>query len=563
MSKYLVLFLFLACAMQLKAQIEAPDLLCIRNDSLFWELPNVSCGTLQGFDIYVSDDAGGPFSLLTQIVDVTQTVYHYSNPGNLVAYFYMESVADCPGETPLQSDVLDNQKPPTIPIRAVSIENGQLEITWDVVNEPDIIGYIIYKVTASGTVAIDTLLGNSFIDPTADITNVVETYYVNALDRCGEISFFDEPHNTMLLSHTINTCDQSVLLSWNAYNSWPGGVERYIVLVDTNGTGFVAVDTLDGDVLSYTLTNVDKEADYHVFIQAQTANGSIHSNSVESNFQPDVVAGVSPFELLNVDILSPTSLKLYWYWEGDFNIGSLNLRYISSNRTDTTILSLNPVIEGNLYTYILQGVETSEQIYCVLEVQNNCELFFRSNGMFSIKIEGTTSNNTASLQWMHNNASSDGLDLIRVDDSSTIYLGFFPQGQNATQDVWDGSRFQYCYQLIDTLENSFSNDVLVQHSNIICLSEALEVYVPNAFAPNGINRQFLAYFSNSSIIEAYEMKVFNRLGDELFQTNNFLLGWNGYVNEHLCNPGVYAYTLRISTVTGEEIQRSGQINLID
>jgi gliding motility-associated-like protein len=72
-----------------------------------------------------------------------------------------------------------------------------------------------------------------------------------------------------------------------------------------------------------------------------------------------------------------------------------------------------------------------------------------------------------------------------------------------------------------------------------------ELYVPNAFSPtgNGINDYFLAYGEG---IEQFKMYVFNRWGQQIFESNDMSLGWDGTFNGDDCPQGIYVWKIEYS-----------------
>jgi gliding motility-associated-like protein len=73
------------------------------------------------------------------------------------------------------------------------------------------------------------------------------------------------------------------------------------------------------------------------------------------------------------------------------------------------------------------------------------------------------------------------------------------------------------------------------------------LYIPNAFSPNGDgnNDQFKVYPSPNVSVESFELIVFDRWGNHLYDTSNTSEGWDGTLNSKAFNPGVYVYHLRI------------------
>ncbi|MEM6524959.1 MAG: PKD domain-containing protein [Bacteroidota bacterium] len=94
--------------------------------------------------------------------------------------------------------------------------------------------------------------------------------------------------------------------------------------------------------------------------------------------------------------------------------------------------------------------------------------------------------------------------------------------------------------------------------------------VPNAFTPNlsgssgglpggGVNDVFLPLTQG---VKEFEMLIFNRWGELLFETRDKNIGWDGYYNGKLCPQDVYVYRLNLVFENGETAARTGDVNLI-
>jgi gliding motility-associated-like protein len=75
---------------------------------------------------------------------------------------------------------------------------------------------------------------------------------------------------------------------------------------------------------------------------------------------------------------------------------------------------------------------------------------------------------------------------------------------------------------------------------------ATYLYVPNAFSPNGdgTNESFQAYSLNPVDFQTFELKVFDRWGNQLFETGNPETGWDGTFRGKPVDTGVYAWFLK-------------------
>ncbi len=90
------------------------------------------------------------------------------------------------------------------------------------------------------------------------------------------------------------------------------------------------------------------------------------------------------------------------------------------------------------------------------------------------------------------------------------------------------------------------------------------LYCPNAFSPNddALNDQFhcLSYH-----VTDYDLKIFNRWGQLLYQTKSIDLGWDGTYKNQPCPLGTYAYYINYTFddgVTRSHGVKSGNMTLL-
>jgi gliding motility-associated-like protein len=101
----------------------------------------------------------------------------------------------------------------------------------------------------------------------------------------------------------------------------------------------------------------------------------------------------------------------------------------------------------------------------------------------------------------------------------------------------------------------------VLRSNRICLSQPVRLYVPNVFAPEGINRIFKPQTPSEQITE-YSMEILDRWGGVLFQSSNIDTGWNGESRGEPLPQGVYLYRISLTQGNGRQFEKIGTITLI-
>jgi len=92
-------------------------------------------------------------------------------------------------------------------------------------------------------------------------------------------------------------------------------------------------------------------------------------------------------------------------------------------------------------------------------------------------------------------------------------------------------------------------------------------YVPNAFTPNGdgINDVFRVYGSG---FISFNLKVFDRWGEKVFETSDPNIGWDGTFRGELLPPDVFVYYVDvefINNLTPKQFTREylkGSVTLI-
>ena len=72
------------------------------------------------------------------------------------------------------------------------------------------------------------------------------------------------------------------------------------------------------------------------------------------------------------------------------------------------------------------------------------------------------------------------------------------------------------------------------------------LFIPNVFTPNadGSNDVF-EIFGNKDALRYLEVKIFNRWGEKVFESNDLNFKWDGTYKSQSLNPSVFVYTLRV------------------
>lgn len=94
------------------------------------------------------------------------------------------------------------------------------------------------------------------------------------------------------------------------------------------------------------------------------------------------------------------------------------------------------------------------------------------------------------------------------------------------------------------------------------------VYVPNAFSPNGdgINDK-VTVFTNPGVEIIKSFQIYSRWGELVYKNTNFAPnelrhGWDGLFNGKPCNPATFVWFAEVTFLDGEVILYKGDINLL-
>jgi gliding motility-associated-like protein len=87
------------------------------------------------------------------------------------------------------------------------------------------------------------------------------------------------------------------------------------------------------------------------------------------------------------------------------------------------------------------------------------------------------------------------------------------------------------------------------------------VFVPNAFSPNGDNVNDILYVYGDCI-QYLDFKIFDRWGNKVFETTDQSIGWDGRYKGQPANSDVYDYTLIATQSNGKTTSQKGNITLV-
>ena len=87
------------------------------------------------------------------------------------------------------------------------------------------------------------------------------------------------------------------------------------------------------------------------------------------------------------------------------------------------------------------------------------------------------------------------------------------------------------------------------------------IYLPNAFSPNGDGQNEVLFVRGLNLSEIH-LSIYNRWGQEVFETRNQGVGWDGTFNGEPVVPDVYGFYLRVKCSNGEKYFKKGNVTIL-
>lgn len=501
--------------------------------------------------------------------------------------FFGKVTAQCvPGSPPLTTVVVDS----------VSVlPNGDVIICWQASFTPDVLEYdiIMFDPITLADITIATVpvgSGLCFTIPFGTANNSSDTspreYGVRVRDNCGNASINgDNYHNTLFLENTIDICAAAVNLTWNAYDDFTSGTAvLYEIFVSQDAAPFISAGTTS--TTAFIFTGVVQGSSYQFFVRAIENNGagpfSSSTNIISLNadfFLKDpnflylyraTVAGNFQNEIqFFVDTAADAKnyiIKRKTEFETDFTtIGSVNA---TAGMNPLVTFSDNNVIAKEFsYTYIVEMINECNDLKITSNIAKTSLLF-----VINDRLELTNTIVWTPYEGWANGVS--GYEIHRAysgiwETTPIITFSALLDTMVYVDDVSDDLKGngEFCYKVI-ALENagarvgnlpeakSSSNDDCVDHDPLI--------FIPNAFAPESSFNPVFKPVLTFSEPKSYQMIIYDRWGQKIFETDVIDEGWNGANNNSgsLLPTGMYVYFIQFDSAGNQRYQYRGKVTLV-
>ncbi|MBK9730944.1 MAG: gliding motility-associated C-terminal domain-containing protein [Chitinophagaceae bacterium] len=582
----IVCLVFLHCLLaftnSIAQDVNAPVLKCVTQISinfnpyirLLWTLPTNACGTFNAYYIYRSTNINGPYTLIYSETNAAATSY---DDGPIavgpVYYYYMVSDYTCPGGNFLHSDTLDSADPSFPLINYVTVKNNAVEINWKPSITPDTYGYIIYRFLNGGNVNLDTIYGRTnttYTDLTAQPNTDSMSYVLCSIDSCLNTGPIDEmPQHSIFLKQEVDRCNNTVTLNWYAYTHWLPDVLQYDVMVAVNGGPYNSIQTLPPGTLSYQVTGLN-DGDIICFqVVATQTTTLITSTSNELCAKLNVVQPSGDLYIRNVSVAAPGKVNVYYSVDPLADLLSLKIQRSLDSTGFTQIAVIVPPANLsviNVYTDTT-ALTSSLSYYYRIIASDSCGNVDTSTIGKSILLSGYAFSDLSFLvKWDESflqYGTVTGYQLFRDDGNGFNSISNFNETtREYAEKNLPGPTPCYYVEGIDSM--IFPNgtiDTVHSRSNVLCLNQPSQIYMPNAFAPEGNNNVFKPIL-NMEGVTSFSFSIFNRWGKEIFTSLNQDDGWDGRDKGILVQQGAYAYQVVVVDGNKKRIEAKGTVLVV-
>jgi len=117
------------------------------------------------------------------------------------------------------------------------------------------------------------------------------------------------------------------------------------------------------------------------------------------------------------------------------------------------------------------------------------------------------------------------------------------------------------YFVMAVAANQPAGEEITTKSNRVNIGFDSDFFMPNAFKPGGITDVFkpISRFEPNS---DYLFQIYNRWGQLIFETRDFLTGWDGSYNGDLVSRGTYIWAYQYTDSQGNNISKRGSVTVV-
>jgi hypothetical protein len=528
--------------------------------TLSWKQIEDNCNSIFEIIIYGNEN-NGAFQKIVSISNPALTEYsHYIPNLNTTRKYYLSVLYTCNGSDSLLSDTIspDLTYPENLSLDSVSYsEDNTIIAGWKPNNSSDTRGYQIYNYSSGNGDSIGFTTSTSYLvsnNPTDRFPVVIAT-----LDSCNLSSTLSTPHRIMWLSGTIDTCSKEIKLNWSLYMGW-NTIDSQALFVSINKQAYTRHFSSTSSITPSTTILIFNDFNLgdtiRFFIRAYTSSGTITSSSNRINFETRKLSKPEEFYLYRVTVENDEIMgTLMW---DDLNDQD-RIEILRSNSSGSNLSSLvinKSNLIGSNYTFVDNDVVVNQQFYNYKALLiNKCNDVVDSSTLQNSILLSLTNqaNYNPYVNWNGEvgqyllEYAKDGFtwNTVSSSNNTSIELDSVPSG---------------CYRITATeVDNPFTNNA-ISRSNVVCVQDSLELYIPTAINLSTHNNRFVI-LGKGIDHQKSTYEIYTRWGEKIVSAPTSFT-WNGKYKDAEITPGVYIYIVNAFGILGEKQTLTGTLYVI-
>lgn len=365
-----------------------------------------------------------------------------------------------------------------------------------------------------------------FVNPTS-----TETFTVSVTDACLNqsasatttvtVPVFDP----LVVSATNDIVEQCPFVPFDLVVEVSGGAGNFMYLWTDE----------DGTIISYSESvNVLPSQTSTYFVTVTDQCGGIAEDQVTITIlSPPLVLNISP----NQEICPGDEVALQVSATGGF--GEFYYYWPHSGET-TDLVWVNPAVTTVYNVIVMDDCQTFSvsESTTVTVIQPNADFDVVTSPLFPdlpITFQNLSQNATTYQWWFGDGGTSS------MVHPNNVY----------------GNPGEYIITLVAT-DDKGCRDTIVK---VIEILEEVYLYVPNAFTPDG-NRYNNTFTVSAIGIVDFDIKIFNRWGELLFQSNDVNFEWDGMHKGKPVQDGTYVWKIFYRTINEDEDTITGHVSVL-
>lgn len=471
-----------------------------------------------------------------------------------------------------QTDIIQPD-PPVFESVSINPSSGDVTIQWEKSPSADVAGYVVQEDRGSGSFPIDTIFEPttpSFTFPFPKVLDGTVGFNIYAIDSAYNNSNYTSPsHFTMFTKLEYDSCNSSILVKWTPYIGWGTKLIKYKIFSIENNNVLTLIGETNSNTTEFLVTGIIENQNYCYYVYAERNDG-ITVTSTDSC--QNTAAPIPPVYILgnSTRYQGSNSLNLQFSVDPAAIRDAYRLyRSSSPNGNYQLLAEINKDTNGEVaYTDALPSLN---QYYYKLVYINGCKNEGNSSvPINNILLNGSSASMANKLKWNLFEEWPNGIDMIQVyrsQGSNAVEL-ITTLSSNATEYIdqissQDEVQGDICYYVRFISKPDQLGIVRVSESNIFCVNMLGDVFVPNAFTPNGDGQNDVFIPSFSILPSKFLFSLYDRYGFKVFETSDYSKGWDGKLpNGKKALEGSYIYYLRIENASGGEIEKRGNFSVI-